>query len=234
MGLSMPLRFRPPKQLSTTLETPALEGLVMHETLYGSLARRVFMRNLLVAALLAILAYQGVCLSFYASKTVYVPYVLLVRDDGSYHVLTPPDPTWSPDDALARNDIERFIYATRSVLMDPPENTRRWEAVLKCATAQGQRDAEAAYWRLKDELKTFRGKIQVEIKTILTRAALHTYEVLWTETRFDENNDRVPAAYGGFTMWRGVFTVKFDRMAANPNTCPDGVLYDSGVISEEH
>jgi type IV secretory pathway TrbF-like protein len=220
-------------QLSTTLKTPALEGLVMHETLYGSLARRISTRNLLVAALLAIVAYQGVCLGFYASKTVYVPYILLVREDQSYYVLTPPDPTWSPDDALARNDVERFIYATRSVLMDPPENTRRWEAVLKCMTAQGQREGVAAYWRLKDELKTFRGKIQVEIKTTLTRAALHTYEVLWAETRFDENNDRVPGPTG-FTMWRGVFTVKFDRLAANPNTCPDGVLYDSWVISEEH
>jgi type IV secretory pathway TrbF-like protein len=225
-------KFRPPTRLSRQLTSTALDGLTLHETLYGSLARRSSLKNGLIAALVLLLGYAVVQLSFYANKTRYIPYILIQQTDGSYHVLSTPDPQWSPNDMLAQEDIRQLIYALRAVLMDPTENTRRWERVLARTTTKGRHHAEAAYWELKEKLKTFRGMIQVEIPSILTRQELQTYEVVWNETRFDENKDKIRTA-DGFTRWRGIFTVKFDRALAHPATAPDGILYEAWSISEE-
>lgn len=226
----MPLRFARPKRITTRLDTPALDGLTMHETLYGSLARRVSLRNVLIAALVLINGYAVVQLSLFANRTRYLPYALVQHDDGSYHVLSGPDPHWSPQDALAREDVKMLIYTLRGMLIDPTENTRRWERVLGRVTERGRQHAEAAYWELKK--KEWRGAIQVDNLTVLTRTALQTYEVLWTEQRFTENKDK-DQTLAGFTRWRGLFTVQFDPALANPMTAPDGIVYDAWTISEE-
>ncbi len=233
MGVEMALfqTMRPPRGLDRTLTTPAIEGLALHETLYGSMARRGTLKNLLIAALVVGLGYTIVQLSFYANKTRYIPYILLQHEDGSAHVLSGPDPHWSPNDAMARADVRDLVYTLRGILLDPTENTRRWERVLARVTEpRGRQHAEAAYWDLKN--KQWRGAIQVDIQTILTRQELQTYEVLWTETRYDENKDRDKTPQG-VTRWRGIFTVKFDPAAANPNTVPDGIRYDAWTISQE-
>jgi type IV secretory pathway TrbF-like protein len=229
-------RFRKPKRVSPTLSTPALDGLTLHETLYGSLARRNSLKNLLIGALVLVLGYEGVYLTFYANKTRYLPYILVqqMRDDGSgsYHVLSTPNPHWSPTNAMAEEDVRALVRTLRQGLMDPTENTRNWERLLARTTERGRHHAEAEYWRLKEVFKTFRGKIAVSIQSVLTRQDLQTYEVLWTEERFDENNDRVRTP-DGMTKWRGIFTVKFLPELAHPVTCPDGIVYDAWTITEE-
>jgi len=215
------------------MTTPALDGLGIHETLYGRLSRRNSLKNLLIAGCVFIMAYEGIALSFFASRTRYIPYMLVQHDDGSYQVVGTPDPHWSPTDGMAVTDVKTLVYAMRGVLMDPTENTRRWHVVLQRTTEQGSHHAEAAYWEMKEKLKTFRGMIQIDIQSVLAREPLRTYEVVWSEQRFDEQKSKV-AGPEGFTRWRGVFTVKFDPAFANPNTAPDGVLYDAWVISQEN
>lgn len=226
----MALRFARPKRVATPLTTPALDGLRMHETLYGSLARRVSLRNVLIAALVLINAYAVVHLSVLANRTRYLPYMLVQDGSGNYHVLSTPDPQWSPTDMMAQADVRMLVYTLRGILIDPTENTRRWERVLARVTERGRAHAEAAYWDLKN--KKWVGAIQVDILTVLTRTELQTYEVLWTETRYDANKDR-DRTPEGVTRWRGVFTVQFSPALAHPVHAPDGIVYDAWTISRE-
>jgi type IV secretory pathway TrbF-like protein len=226
--------FQRPRPLSPRLRTPPLQrGLGLLDLLYGDQGVRHVLKNVLIGALLLLLGYCVVQLSFYANQTRYVPYILLQREwDGTYHVLSTPDPHWSPPNALAESDVRALIYTLHGVLLDPTENTRRWERVLKRTTERGRTKAEADYWALKEILKTHRGPIQVEIQSVLTRQALQTYEAVWTTRRFDEHNDPIRTP-DGVTRWRGVFTLKFDPALAHPTFAPDGMLYDHWVISQE-
>lgn len=226
----MALRFARPKRVTAPLHTPALAGLRMHETLYGSLARRGSLKNLLIAVLVGLLGYAVVQLSLYANRTRYLPYLLVQESSGDYHVLSNPDPQWSPTDMMAQTDVRALVYTLRGILLDPTENTRRWERVLARVTERGRQQAEAAYWELKK--KDWRGSIQIDLLTVLTRTTLQTYEILWTETRFDPNNDK-DRSPEGFTRWRGIFTVKVDRALAHPTYVPDGIVYDAWTISRE-
>ena len=189
-----------------TVETPATRDKYFHEQENEAHARKATLKNYLILVLILFLGYAIYGLVRASGKTIYVPYPIEVREDGSVRKVGALEPMFQANDLMMRKDIRVFLMAIRSRFHDEKLTKYFWNRAGLHTRGAG-RNKLAALFRDEQPL-AYRGKVEVDITRVIPIPnADKRYEVRWTETKYKDGS---ATPDGPPSHWSGLFSLEFE------------------------
>lgn len=214
--------------IDPTLDTSALEGKRLHETLYGNYARSAHNWRRVTFLCLLVILYDRYELGWVVNEKRYVPVPIHTHDDGSVTFLGTLDPAWKPDDRMILDEVQWLIQTIRGRTMDARFDKKLWQRAYNHSTLTGQTQLGDAYAEL--EKVPEKGRIEIEFVS-RNKLSDQTFDVRWDEKRHDiEGNVKKVLRFRG--LFQEVIDVPMQDYAALRLNVK-GVWHDGWSIDPE-
>lgn len=177
---------------------------------------------------LALTSGLAAALVWQSMQSRITPYVVEVDKLGEARSVAPAGRDYNPSDPQIAWHLARFVTAIRTVSLDPVLMRRDWLSAYDQVTPRGARmlDQYARAARPFERIGERTVSVQV---TSVVRASDRSFQVKWTETRFERGNET------GSSRWTAILTleVKSPKSAEILRRNPLGLYVDAIDWSRE-
>lgn len=196
-------------------ETPYQRAGQLWDERIGS--ARVQARNWRLAALgaLGLSSILAACLGWLSTQSRVVPYVVEIDRHGEARAVVRADAAFQPTDPQIAWHLARFMTQIRSRSLDPVLLRENWLLAYDFVTGRGATFL-SDYARASNPLAAM-GDATISVQvTSVVRASERSFQVKWTETRFER------AQLAETTRWTAILTIRIEppqsaeRLRRNP------------------
>jgi type IV secretion system protein VirB5 len=209
-------------------DTPYARAAQVWDERIGSARAQAHNWRLMAFGALGLAAAFSGALVWQSSQSRIVPYVVEVDRLGEARAVARVDAGYKATDAQVAWHLARFISQLRSRSLDPVLMRDNWLAAYDFVTARGARFL-GDYARADDPFAEVGAKtVSVQVTSVV-RASDRSFQVKWTESRFDRGS------LEGRSRWTAILTVEMKppRTAAILRKNPLGLYVDAIDWSEE-